>query len=350
MKLKNLFALITITLPISSCGDPIPPEPKEYNITVESSEYYRIYNAPNKERAGFTVYFDVEVTSPFYELDKVCMNDEEVKLGSLGYSFIMPESDVHLKATLIDVDEYDDPNDHLSFANSVNGKIISLTEEELASDFPYTQKIPLVFDGISSGNYITSIEATLLSKNQEVIPDDAISFVSEEASTSTAIIGGYLSIDLRKVNIGETMLYVHLDPNNASLGTLIKKFTVISPDEPLYETMEVSFSFENRTDYLDEEIFFNISDTLDGELLSFYLSETNNYELSFDYRIGHTYRVSCAVNLSEPVAHQVALSLNEWMGTNIGGVENSLLESDRSGLYILTLETPNVEVPFIIYD
>lgn len=191
----------------------------------------------------------MRATSPFYEIGEVYANEEIVIKGSLGYSFIMPEEDVLISVDMKEVGEYDDLDDHLSWGESVSGKILSLTEEELESDIPYTQDLKLVFNGVSSANWITIIDDAIYSSNQDVIPDDALRFEPITASSSNAIIGGKIVVDLTKVSVGTTYIYISLDPNNFSLGTLIKEFEVVAPDVPIYETMDVTFTFTNDTDY-----------------------------------------------------------------------------------------------------
>lgn len=345
----TLVALSLITPLLSACGEDGNDDPKTYQIHVETSEVYEIYNIQKTAHEGETVFFDVRSTSVFYDVNKVYANEDEVKLGSLGYSFVMPNEDVYLKATTSEVGEYDDLDDHLSWGDSVNGKIISLTEEEKNDGFDHYQRLPLVFDGISSGNWINSIETEIYSSHQEVIPDEAITFVPTKASTSNAIIGGYLNIYLNQVNIGETYIYVHLDPNNASLGTLMRKFEVISPEEELYETMPINFEIDNNTNYSLEEIFINLTDTIDDEINSYFLSEAQDGLLAFDYRIGHTYRLT--VGARDENNNYVTLYLNEWVGTNTGGAVNSIEEdSSINGLYILKVETSGIDVPLVIND
>ena len=345
----TLVALSLILPLLSACGEDGNDDPKTYQIPVETSEVYEIYNIQKTAHEGETVFFDVRSTSVFYNVDKVYANEDEVKLGSLGYSFVMPSEDVYLKATTSEVGEYDDLDDHLSWGDSVNGKIISLTEEEKNDGFDHYQRLPLVFDGISSGNWINSIEVEIYSSHQEVIPDEAITFVPTKASTSNAIIGGYLNIYLNQVNIGETYIYVHLDPNNASLGTLIREFEVISPEEELYETMPINFEIDNNTNYSLEEIFINLTDTIDDEINSYFLSEAQDGLLAFDYRIGHTYRLT--VGARDENNNYVTLYLNEWVGTNVSGTTNTIEEDDsRNGLYYLVVETSGIDVPLVIND
>lgn len=206
------------------------------------------------------------------------------------------------------------------------------------------QDLALNFDGITSGNLITSIDYKIESLNQEVIPNDALTFSPIKASTSNAIIGGKIVVDLTKVKVGKTLIYIKLDPNNASLGSLIREFEIVEPGEPIYESMTVNFTFKNNTNYDDEGIFFNITDTLTNEINSFFINELIDNKMEFEYFVNHTYRVSCAYqtyNENYDRYEQVPLKLNKWVGTNINDAVNSL-EEINNNLYLLTLSTPGI--------
>lgn len=328
-------------------------EPQIYNITVEESELYEVYNIEESSKAGFTIFFDVRSTSVFYKVGTIYINDQEVIYNPniFGYSFVMPSEDVVISVDMILIENYDDNDDHLSWGSSVNGKIFSLTDEEISSGSIFMQDLALNFDGITSGNLITSIDYKIESLNQEVIPNDSLTFSPIKASTSNAIIGGKIVVDLTKVKVGKTLIYIKLDPNNASLGSLIRKFEVVEPVEPIYESMTVNFTFKNNTNYDDEGIFFNITDTLTNEINSFFINELIDNKMEFEYFVNHTYRVSCAYqtyNENYDRYEQVSLKLNKWVGTNINDAVNSL-EEINNNLYLLTLSTPGIQVDFIIY-
>lgn len=78
-------------------------EPQIYNITVEESELYEVYNIEESLKAGFTIFFDVRSTSVFYEVETIYINDQEVIYNPniFGYSFIMPSEDVVISVDMI---------------------------------------------------------------------------------------------------------------------------------------------------------------------------------------------------------------------------------------------------------
>lgn len=346
--LMALVSTVALSFGLAACGDNSEGGGNtSYSITYESGSNYTVTGLESEANAGDLISFDVESSSVFYTVEKVTMNGEELTGGTFGYSFAMPEEDVEIKVTMSPVGEYDDPDDHLSWGSTVTGEI-SLAEGD-------STQIPLSFDGISSANWITTINETIYSSDENVIPTDAIEFVPTKASDSTAIVGGKLSIDLTNVNEGETYIYVELDPNNSSLGTLIKKFTVVAGEIEV-PTMEVTFTYDNKTDYPDADIFFNITDIEgNGTPETIWLSDFENGEYTFEYVIGHTYRVTCAYSVwieDEDRYNNTTLYLNEWTGSGMVGVTENKLErdSDYPGRSTLQLVTEGIEVPFTIVD
>ena len=347
---KICYLLLIFLLTLVGCNNDEPTKPATYKISIKEGNY-EIKNLADEALEGETVYFDVSADNIFYEIDKVYANDEEVKEGGLGYSFVMPASDVQISCTVNELDEYNDANDRLEWGSSVDFKIY--LPADLTDLYDKTYEIPLSFIGISSGNYMTILKSEIKSKNEDIIPSDAITIKKQTASTSNSIIGASLIVDLTKVKIGETMLYVKLDSGNSSLkiGTLRAKFSVVPESEYQAETMDVTFKIENNSD-VTNGIFINITDNITDELTTIHVDDLENNTYNFKYIVGHTYHISCAsatYNEEEgKYENMISLDLNEWQGTNIGGAINKL---EREGnLYYLTLTTPNINVSLIIID
>lgn len=262
----------------------------------------------------------------------------------------MPDEDVVITVILAPVGEYNASDDNLDWGKALVDTIPSGTTG--------TFDLPLYFPGISSANWITSIEATIESSNQTVIPSDAIEFVPTKASTGNAIIGGKLSVDLSKVSPGKTFIYVYLDPNNSRLGTLIKEFTVSENSQIEIEMMDVTFTYENKTDYDDQNIFLNITDTnyVQGsdyeETQTIYLSDFIDGTYTFSYAVGHIYRLSTAYSVlgDDGYPDLTTLYLNEWVGTNVGAENYIDRHGTINGLYLLKATTQGIEIPLVISD
>lgn len=334
-----ILSIIVVSAALTACGGEPDGGSTSYGITYEAGDDYKITGLKSEAEAGATVNFDVESASVFYEVGKVTMNGAELTRDMFGYTFTMPAEDVKIAVSMTHVGEYDDPDDHLEWGSSVTGQI-SLAEGD-------TARINLNFDGISSANWITDIKETIYSSDENVIPTDAVEFVPTKASASSAIIGGYLSVDLTNAHEGETYIYLELDPNNSSLGKLIRKFTVIStPVE--YETLDVTFTYDNRTDYAEKDILLNITDNDTNELESIWLNDFEDGKLTFEYKKGHTYTVTCSYWEEN---NGTGLYIDEWVGTNEGGAVNTL---ERDNKYparnTLTLTSDGIEVPLVIDD
>ena len=356
---KKAFLILAVVMIVAitsvaliACGEETTTTANPvHKISAAAGENYEIKNLASSAQVGDPVYFDVEVTNSFfYSLESVWANDVVCVDTGYGYKFTMPDEDVVITVYLAPVGEYNDPDDKLDWGSTLVDTIPSGTTG--------TFDLPLYFPGISSANWITSIEATIESSNQTVIPSDAIEFVPTEASTSSAIIGGKLSVDLTKVSPGKTFIYVYLDPNNSRLGTLIKEFTVSENSQIEIEMMDVTFTYENKTDYDDQNIFLNITDTnyVQGsdyeETQTIYLSDFIDGTYTFSYAVGHIYRLSTAYSVlgDDGYYDLTTLYLNEWYGTNIGAENYIDRHETINGLYLLKATTQGIEIPLVISD
>lgn len=204
---KKAFLILAVVMIVAitsvaliACGEETTTTANPvHKISAVAGENYEIKNLASSAQVGDPVYFDVEVTNSFfYSVESVWANDIVCVDEGFGYKFTMPDEDVVITVILAPVGEYNDPDDKLDWGSTLVDTIPSGTTG--------TFDLPLYFPGISSANWITSIEATIESSNQTVIPSDAIEFVPTKASTSSALIGGKLSVDLSKVSL-EKHLY-----------------------------------------------------------------------------------------------------------------------------------------------
>lgn len=324
-----------------------------HKISAVAGENYEIKNLASSAQVGDPVYFDVEVTNSFfYSVESVWANDIVCVDEGFGYKFTMPDEDVVITVYLAPVGEYNDPDDKLDWGSTL--------VDTIPSGITGTFDLPLYFPGINAGDWITSIEATIESSNQTVIPSDAIEFVPTKASTSNAIVGGKLSIDLSKVNPGKTYIYVYLKSGNTStvFGTLIKEFTVSDNSEVEVEMMDVTFTYENMTDYDDQNIFLNITDTnyVQGsdyeEIQTIYLSDFIDGTYTFSYAVGHIYRLSTSYSVlgDDGYYDLTPLYLGEWVGTSVGAENYIDRHGTINGLYLLKATTQGIEIPLVISD
>ncbi len=344
--LTSFLTMLAIIFLVACSNDSGGNTPKSYSITASEGSNYKLENLPEEALAGESVSFSVESTSVFYEVASVNANDETLSPNGRLYTFMMPEEDVAITVTMSEVSEYDNPDDKLSWARNISKVISAASAEDKTVSWDVSQNLNFNF-GISSSNYVTSINATIESSNEDVIPNDAITFVKRTASSSNVITGGYLKIDLKKVNPGETLLYVNLKPNNSSLGTLITKFKVVEYGTIELETMPVTLEIDNNSDYDLTDLFLNIRDenyvygSQGKQTQTIYLKDIVDNKISFDYIVGHSYFLSCGINDGTGNS----LNINDWVGSGSSSSGYNQIKNN-----ILTLLTSGVTAEITITD
>ena len=344
---KILFIFAFATSLFSSCSTENSSDDLSYSIIYEKNEIYSFSNLPDIAKSGELIFFDVESTSVFYEIDNVYSNQVDITQDSFGYKFVMPKHDVTISVNTKHVGEYNNDSDNLDWASSVNGVISCASFEDKNVSWDVTQELGLFFPNISSSNYITSVKATIYSSNQNVIPDGAIEFRPTKSSNSNIIVGGKLIIDLKQINVGETYIYVNLKPNNSSLGTLIKKFNVVEYGNVKLDSFNAILSFENKSSYDMADLYINIMDmqyiygSSQNNLQTIYLKDIIDNSYSFEYYVGHTYSISCGILNGTGQS----LPIYDWIGSG-----NSSTGFNQFVNGILSLYTPNVIVDIVIYD
>ena len=343
----TLAVLCVALLCVAAACEPEDQLPQKYKITCASGEGYSVSDLPSESAEGSTVYFYVEATSVFYQIDKVTFNGTEIYEDDFGtYSFKMPAADVTVQVTATPAPEYDDPDDHLAWGSTVTGFISQASPSDQTASWDVEQEIPLTFPGISSAMWITSVDADLQISDESVIPSDAIRYENVKASTSSAVIAGKLVVDLKKVSPGTTYIYVSLRPNNASLGTLMRKFTVTEYGQLQLDTVDVTLKITNRSDYEWEDVFINVSDRTPvygsnaEDFYSIMLSETANGEVTVSLVPGHTYFVSAGT-----LSDRVSLSVDDWVGegsstTGFNRIEDGNLTFLYAGVIQITIRNP----------
>ena len=268
-----------------------------HSITYTENDNYRVIDLSSTGQTGSNILFDVESESVFYEIGEVSYNGTAITKGSLGYQFTMPDEDVSIEIELTPVTEYDDPDDYLSWDSSVIDEISVASEEDKGYEYlDCEQNLSLVFDIAKFGQNNNNIDREeILSSNQNVIPDEALSFDP---------LGGSLVVDLKQINPGTTTIYLYLDFNNAGSATLMRTFTVTEYGEIEVETVDVPFKVINESKFDSDDDLANITirivdtDYIYGstapESQSFTLDELTNGEGTFKYVDGHTYSISAS--------------------------------------------------------
>ena len=361
--LAGVLAL-TATIGLTACGGG-SDDPAMHSITYTENDNYRVIDLSAEGQTGSDILFDVVSESVFYEIGEVSYNGTPITKGSLGYKFTMPDEDVLIEIDLTPVTEYDDPDDYLSWGSNVIDEISVASEEDMGyTSLECTQKLPLVFDMAEFGSNNNVVETDdVLSSNQDVIPDEALSFdpflASEiDSMAANTVLGGDIVVDLKQINPGTTTIYLHLDFNNASDATLMRTFTVTEYGEIEVETVDLAFEVINESKFDDPDDWANITIRIEDndyiyggtapESQSFTLSELVNSEGTFEYVDGHAYSISAsyAVWIEEEGRYDPAtmatLSINDYVGEGSSSIGfNQILNGE---LTLVSLPTEAIEI------
>ena len=357
---KRAFALLLAAAAVAggmaACDDGPEDTPSSFDITVEQSSDYEI-EAPSSAAPLDDVEFTVTVKNPDKYVAGATYNGEDC-FGSDGeYSFIMPTEDVVLKAVLADYEEV--LSDGVVTFTASNARSIAVGD----SNHSYWDDDNNLVDcwrldiSLDWGAHNTALgrNSYVRSTNQAVIPDGAITFVpADKASDGNWYYGVDVRIDTSKISVGSTWLIMYFQSYNSSSkdGRICVKMTV-TEEAVAPETMQVVFTYQNTTQYPDEDVFINITDNADDtSLKTIYLKDFTDGEYVFEYAVGHTYSLSCAYatyNEEEgKYENMTSLSFNPWRRISVGSALNSL---ERDGqLYKLTLTTEGIEVPLVIVE
>ena len=352
---------LAVTAGLAACGGRSSGDPAIHSITCAENENYRVIDLAEQGQTGSDILFDVESESVFYEIGEVSFNGTPITKGSLGYKFTMPDADVTIEIDLTPVTEYDDPDDYLSWGSGVIDQISVASEEDKGYEYlECTQEIPLSFDMNKFGwNNGTLGRKEILSSNQEVIPNEALSFdpiLDSEingSSGSNMVRGGSLVVDLKQINPGTATIYLYLDYNNSSSATLMRTFTVTEYGSIEVDTWDVSFAVDNRTgfdDLANVQISFTDSNYIYGgtapQYQSFTLNELVNGEGTFKYAVGHSYEVSASHAIwnetEEKYENFTALDIYDWTGS--GSSSTGFNQISDGELTLVSLPTKPVEI------
>lgn len=351
---------LAVTAGLSACGGHSSGDPAIHSITCAENENYRVIDLAEQGQTGSDILFDVESESVFYEIGEVSFNGTPITKGSLGYKFTMPDADVTIEIDLTPVTEYDDPDDYLSWGSGAIDQISVASEEDKGYEYlECTQEIPLSFDMNKFGwNNNTLDRKEILSSNQEVIPDEALSFDPLLASEITpgamnVVRGGSLVVDLKQINPGTATIYFYLDYNNSSSATLMRTFTVTEYGGIEVETQDVAFTVDNRTSFDDLEniqISFHDNAYIYGGTApasqSFTLDELTSGEGTFKYAEGHSYTIRARhATYNEETGYYenvTEFDIDDWVGS--GSATTGFNQIIDKVLTLVSLPTKPVEI------
>ena len=217
LKMKKLPLLIAFVLILSlgviafaGCGDEPETQPDTtiYNVTSEESPYYDV-NGTYRATAGTTAEISIDLEFPdACTIANVQFNGQDcTKVDDTNYTFTMPAQNVEITVTLNWIDTPSDS--YLSWADDVVTSLVSAKNDDNYYHNFDMGEIEYTY----SGNYQTDADITILSTNQNVIPNEAIvnEFLLDNqlpgnSNGSNEIVGGTLEIDRSLINAGTTQI------------------------------------------------------------------------------------------------------------------------------------------------
>ena len=286
-KISLTLIVITMMLMIGflliGCGDKKQASPAQYNINLPTSDLYEISSSHTTAQAGQTITLTITLESKVYVITEVLANDIVCEKTDEDYTFSMPEEDVTIIVNT-QIQEINS-NDGVLWAASAPNQIAKAQEGDTwANDYIY-------FDFVENVN---SPQYELVSTDENVVPNDAMSIYFEDANMGSMKSGGSITIELDKVNLGT--IYYNMNGGYTD-ATITKKIEVVEYGQIEVTTWKNTINFDLSSIYdRYENINISISDQN-----SQYGTESNSVSLKPDkeevsveiqYVPGHAYYVN----------------------------------------------------------
>ena len=244
------LSAFAIALGLTACGKDTDADKNGENKTLysiqspASSDAYTVSGLPERAYAGDAISFKVTLTDPENStLQSVMLDSAELTAGADGaYSFTMPA-----KAVTVQVEVKTFSEKRSDGGVTFSDKNLTEIAAGSANDWTFTIGLDWSSYGIGSGSYA-------ISSNQSVIPDDAI--VQPKPADDNPFSSVTVQIDPAGIAPGKTWLEIHIRDNSivGKQGTVCVQITVVA-GEIEYQTMDVTFTYENKSGYADKDIF-----------------------------------------------------------------------------------------------
>lgn len=343
----SLFAL---SLGIAACGgadDSSDDKGTLYSIQAPAaSDIYTITGLPGGAYEGDTVTFTVTLTDPENSaLLGVSADDDELTAGANGsYTFTMPADAVTIS---VDARAFSEvlSDGGVTFDGGNVTTIAKGADDDWYWDDDNNMVYCHTFDiGLDWGNYTTSLSRNceIISSDQSVIPDEAISYMPANYGNGNMFHGIEVRIDTNKINPGSTWLEMYFQSDNSSSdnGKICVKITVSAEGSVVKAekwTETVVFTLNPGID--TETLYFHFRDndyaaSLDSEQDQYfyagdYTVEDNTVTLTIEYVQGHEYSIS--VGFNDGTGNSLVLGENVVNG---GAYQEDILTFERTGVTI----------------
>ena len=193
---------------------------------------------------------------------------------------------------------------------------------------------------ISGAGHAMSDRSSVISSDQSVIPDDAITIKAQKDFGSGLWLGATVTVDTAKINPGKTWLEMYFRSDaNGSEGTVCVQITVVPYGEIEIATVQktlvidakdgdpytMHFSDKNYIDGGNAQEYFDVTSTVEDGKVTF----------TFTYSVLHKYSISMSPGSEYDYENIVAIDHSAGGGIVTG--EESLYDGyTASGLMYLT--------------
>ncbi len=316
-RIVNVLAAVfcvCLVLAAAACGGEETTQPKTYSITCQASEDYVLKASASSSESGEEVSVTATVTDPDKYLTGVKYNGKDCMKEGDGFVFTMPAENVTLTAVLGNYTQTTE-NGIAKLEDEATSVIVNGTYPGGILDTK-TWEISVGLDA----SFMTILNASYESSNEEVLPVGAISTEKVHANASNEIVGAKIVIDTTKIKAGVSWLTATFKSGNNSSqkGTLVLKITV---------------SESAQVEYWNETLVFDVKDFDADTSFCVYVSDRNYIEndeveqrqnfdelkaqdgkvtVTFRYAPGHSYWLEFGVNTADGV---IWYDLSESVGT-----------------------------------
>lgn len=343
-----LVALLSVVCAITlfACGgdDGSDSSFPTYKITLEKSSDYELSASTLTSESYKEIIITVTLKNADKKLVGIKYGDEYAyRLSDTTYRLLMPAKNVTVSAELEDYAE-------ILKSDNTSTPFVSFSSANAKTVVPNTGYAYLNLN--FNANWMTILNKEVKSANKSVVPIEAIAIVTEEASSSNAIVGAKIRIDTSKVSKGSSWITFNFTNGNSSSqkGTIVFKLTVADSIEVetwtetvVFDTSALPAEYSGKTFDVSFTDYNFVSGMTNKEYQKFAQAAVDNkVSVDIEYAVGHKYFVSFGIVDETNPSNTIWFTLNETVGsgstaTGFNQYRNSYLSFIQNG-YTLTIK------------
>ena len=325
-----------------------------YSIQAPAaSDVFTVTGLPENAYEGDTVTFQVTLSDPENSavISVEAGYDELTADANGNYSFTMPAKPVTVS---VDARAFSEvlSDGIATFSALKNTTTIAQTagntSEWLEDESKFYYDLWAFSIDISGAGHAMSDRSSVISSDQSVIPDDAITLeaqIDSGMSGSGLWLGATVTVDTAKINPGKTWLEMYFRSDaNGSEGTVCVQITVVPYGEieiaTVQKTLVIDVSALDAKDGDPYTMHFSDKNYIDGGNAQEYFDVTSTVAdgkvtFTFTYSVLHKYSIAMSPGSEYDYEHIVAIDHSAGGGIVTG--EESLYDGyTASGLMYLT--------------